>query len=94
MTRFLVERVFDPMSEEELIATNVRSKQIILDDFEDITWEHSHVCADEDGTVRSYCVYAAPSTDRVREHASLLGAHTIVRVSEIAGDIDPADIVV
>jgi hypothetical protein len=94
MTRYLVERAFDPCSQEELDATNVRSKRLLTDDFTDVTWEHSHVCTDDDGTVRSYCVYEAPATARVREHAAVLGAHTIVRISEIAGDIDPSDIIV
>jgi hypothetical protein len=94
MARYLVERVFDPCTQEELDATVVRSKRLIRDEFGDVGWEHSHVCVGDDGIVTSYCVYAAPSEQRVREHAEQLGAHTIVRVSEIAGDIDPADIAV
>ena len=92
MTLFLVERLFDPCSQEELDAAVVRSKRLLTDDFTDVTWEHSHVCADDEGNVRVYCVYAAPTETRVREHAERMGAHTILRVSEIAGDIDPADI--
>ena len=92
MTRYLVERIFDPCSQEELDATAARSKRLLVDKFTDVTWEHSHVCADDDGNVVSYCVYDAPSTERVREHADMTGAHTIVLVREIAGDIDPSDI--
>lgn len=94
MPRYVVERVFDPLTQDELDATNARSKRLIVNDFTDVTWEHSHVCADDDGTVRSYCVYDAPSVGRVMEHADALGSHTIVRVSEIAGDIDPTDIAI
>lgn len=94
MTRYLVERAYDPCTEEELDANVVRSKRLLTDVFTDVSWEHSHVCADDDGNVRSFCVYDAPSVARVREHADMLGAHTIVRISEIAGDIDPSDIVV
>ena len=42
----------------------------------------------------SFCVYDAADEARVREHAEQLGAHTVIRVIEIAGDIDPADIAV
>jgi hypothetical protein len=94
MPRYLVERVFDPCTQEELDATAIRSKRLIQDVFEDVGWEHSHVCVGDDGIVTSYCVYAAPSEHRVRQHAEQLGAHTIVQVREIAGDIDPADLAV
>ena len=94
MPRYLVERAFDPCTQEELDATVVRSKRLLGDDFRDVTWEHSHVCADADGNVISFCVYAAADEGRVREHAVQLGSHSIIRVIEIAGDIDPADIVV
>ena len=94
MPRYLVERAFDPCTQQELDATVVRSKRLLLDAFTDVTWEHSHVIADEDGNVTSFCVYDAPSEDRVREHAERLGSHTILRVNEIAGDINPADLVV
>jgi hypothetical protein len=94
MPRYLVERAFDPCTQAELDAAVVRSKRILSSDFRDVTWEHSHVCADADGNVISFCVYAAADEARVREHADQLGGHTIIRVIEIAGDIDPADIVV
>jgi hypothetical protein len=94
MPRYLVERAFDPCTQEELDAAVVRSKRILSSDFRDVTWEHSHVCADADGNVISFCVYDAADEARVREHADQLGGHTIIRVIEIAGDIDPADIVV
>lgn len=94
MPRYLVERAFDPCTQEELDATVARSKRLIVEEFTDVTWEHSHVCADDDGNVRSYCVYEAPSIERVHEHADVLGAHTIIRVSEIAGDVDPRDIAI
>ena len=54
-------------------------------------WEHSHVVIDENGTPKSYCVYAAPSEQMVRDHAGLLGDHSIQEIYEIAGDVSPAD---
>jgi Protein of unknown function (DUF4242) len=55
------------------------------------TWEHSHVVVDDDGLVRTFCVYAAPDEETVRRHAAALSRHEIVALHEIAGDVTPAD---
>jgi hypothetical protein len=70
MPRYLVQREFDPMSAEAMEAVLVRSKQLVQDEFTDVTWEHSHVCTDETGLVTSYCVYEAPSKERVYERSA------------------------
>ena len=44
-----------------------------------------------DGTPKSYCVYAAPNEEMVREHAALLGDHFVTEIYEIAGDVSPDD---
>jgi hypothetical protein len=41
--------------------------------------------------VRTYCIYAAPDEPTVREHAKYLGRHEIESLTEIAGDVTPAD---
>jgi hypothetical protein len=41
--------------------------------------------------VRTFCLYEAPSEDDVRRHAQELGQHEVLRISEIAGDVTPAD---
>jgi hypothetical protein len=46
---------------------------------------------DDDGRVRTYCVYSAPSEEVVRQHSKLLGSHQIDALEEIAGDVTPAD---
>ena len=46
---------------------------------------------DEDGTVKSFCVYSSPDTELIREHAGMLGDHTITGLYEIGGDISPDD---
>jgi hypothetical protein len=46
---------------------------------------------DEEGTVTSFCIYASPNTDLIREHAEMLGDHSINRIYEIGGDVSPAD---
>ena len=72
-------------------AVGTASKQIAADKYPEIVWEHSHVTVDESGGVRTFCVYAAPTEEMVREHAALLGRHRVDNVWEIAGDVTPAD---
>lgn len=93
MPRYLVERVWDSIDEEEMAAKGSQSKHILVENsqFATVTWEHSHVVMDEDGGLKSYCIYASPNRDLIREHASLLGDHSINSIYEIGGDISPAD---
>jgi hypothetical protein len=67
-----------------------RSKRIGIELFPDIAWEHSHVVSDETG-IKSFCVYEAPSQERLREHGDMLGSHVITHIYEIAADITPDD---
>ena len=68
-----------------------RSRELTEDDFPEITWEHSHVVVDDDGLVKTFCVYEAPSEEIVRQHSRKLGKHTLDELHEIAGDFTPAD---
>jgi hypothetical protein len=86
----MVVRRFD-VGEKDMPEVGTRSRKIIEESFPSITWEHSHVVVGEDGSVVTYCVYAAPSEGVVREHARDLGSHTIEAIHEIAGDVTPAD---
>jgi hypothetical protein len=90
MPRYLIVRRFD-VGEEQMPRVGRRSREIVEQRFPEITWEHSHVVVDDDGTVRTFCVYAAPSEEVVREHARELGSHTVDALHEIAGDVTPAD---
>jgi Protein of unknown function (DUF4242) len=56
-----------------------------------IIWEHSHVVIDEDGNVKTFCVYEAPDEETVRKHSAQLGEHALDRIYEIGGDVTPAD---
>ena len=93
MPRYLVERVWSEIDEEEMAAKGPLSKRILKENeqFSPVAWEHSHVVMDEEGTVTSFCVYASPNTDLIREHAEMLGDHSINRIYEIGGDVSPAD---
>jgi hypothetical protein len=93
MTRYLIERVWDPMEEEEMAAKGPLSKQLLSenDQFSPIVWEHSHTVMDDEGNLISFCVYSSPSTDLIREHANMVGGHAIRNIYEIGGDVSPAD---
>lgn len=91
MPKYLVERVWEPMDEEELGKMAILSKRLIDDTFTDLTWERSQVVSDEAGVIRTFCVYSAPTVARVHEHSAVLGCHRIDHVYEIAGVIDPTD---
>jgi hypothetical protein len=90
MPRYMIVRSFD-VTEPEMQLVGRRSRELTEDEFPEITWEHSHVIVDDEGKVRTYCVYDAPDVDAVREHASRLGKHQIDSLEEIAGDVTPAD---
>jgi hypothetical protein len=90
MPRFVIERVYDIEVQEEMARIGLRSKQVALEQFPDITWELSHVVSDESG-IKSFCIYAAPNEKRLREHGERVGEHVITHVYEIAADVTPAD---
>jgi hypothetical protein len=89
--RYIISRTFDVV-EPEMPPVGRRSRQIIENEFPEVIWELSHVVVDEQtGKVRTYCVYAAPTVEMVREHSSRLGQHQIDWIDEIVGDVTPAD---
>jgi Protein of unknown function (DUF4242) len=90
MPRYLIIRAF-AVEEDEMPQIGHRSKQVIEQEFPEITWEHSHVVVDDDGAVSTYCVYNAPDVETIWNHAKSLGQHQVQSVHEIAGDVSPAD---
>ena len=90
MPRYLIVRRFE-VNEDAMPTVGRRSREVVEEEFPEITWEHSHVIVGDTGTVRTYCVYEAPDEEIVRKHGERLGQHTIEDVWEIAGDVTPAD---
>ena len=90
MPRYLLERSFF-VTEVEMQEIGRRSREIARDKFPEITWEHSHVVVDEDGNVKTFCMYSAPDKETVRQHAEQLGEHRVERINEVAGDVTPED---
>jgi Tfp pilus assembly PilM family ATPase len=90
VARYLVERQFS-VGQEQMTAVVGRSRELLEERFPEIKWEHSHVAVGDDGLVKTFCLYAAPSEDVIRRHAQELGQHEVLRVVEIVGDVTQAD---
>jgi hypothetical protein len=88
--RYLIVRSFD-VGEAEMPAVGRRSREIVENELPEIIWERSHVVVDDDGKVRTFCIYGAPSEEMVLAHSTRLGQHTVDSIDEIAGDVTPAD---
>ena len=77
--------------ESEMPTIGRRSREIIEQKFSEIVWEHSHVAVDDEGNVKTFCVYQAPDEQTLLAHSELLGMHSIESIDEISGDVTPAD---
>jgi hypothetical protein len=91
MPKYLVQRVWDPMDEDELAKITLRSKQVLDDSFEDLTWERSQIAVDGDDVIHTFCIYGAPAEHRIREHSAIVGCHRIENIYELAGSVGPSD---
>lgn len=87
MPRYLIHRALGDVTEEELEAAAETSRRVRAEGFPEIEWEHSHVVRTDGGLV-SYCVYAAPDAQRVRDHAAASGL-PVDDVQEIERDLVP-----
>lgn len=90
MPKYVIQRAFS-VTEDRMPEISRRSRRIIEDQFPQVTWLHSHVTVDEDGHVRTFCIYEAPNEETVRKHARELGEHLVDGIYEIAGDVTPED---
>jgi Protein of unknown function (DUF4242) len=90
MPRYLIERQFT-VGQEQMSTLGRRSRQIADERFPGIIWEHSHVALEDDGRVKTFCLYEARNEDELRRHADELGSHEILRIAEIVGDVTPED---
>jgi hypothetical protein len=85
MPKFVIERTIPgagDLTAEELQGIATKSNSV-LDDMSDVEWQQSYVTDD-----KIYCVYIAPTADRVREHARCGGFPADV-VTPVATIIDP-----
>src|ERR1044072_162027 len=75
MPRYLIQRNFGERGDDEMGEIGRDSKRIIVEHTPEIVWEISHVVADDDGNITTFCIYQAPDEDAILKHASLLGRH-------------------
>jgi uncharacterized protein DUF4242 len=92
MPRYVVERFFDKISDEEMLAAASRSDQVQQERFPEVFWDHTHVCVGDDGAITTFCVYEAPDEQMIREHADAFGSHSITRIFEVADEVTPAEV--
>jgi Protein of unknown function (DUF4242) len=90
MPKYVVQRTFS-VGADRMPEIGRRSNQIIADSFPDVTWLHSHVVVEDNGSVRMFCVYEAPDLAAIHRHAEMLGYHVVDGVFEVAGDVTPED---
>ena len=90
MPRYVVERDFQPISDEEmqeaLAAAGVSSRER----FPEIHWEHTHLCQGSDGGIKAFCVYTAPNANVLYDHAETIDAPSTHHVYELVGDLSPS----
>ena len=87
MPKFVIERDLPgagKLSDAELQSISAKSNKVIADLGPDIRWLQSYVAED-----KLYCVYVAPDSDIIFEHARCGGfpANLVTRVSRV---IDPS----
>ena len=90
MPKYVIQRKFS-VTEDQMPMIGRRSRQLIEDEFPDVTWIHSHITVDPDGTVRSFCLYEASGLDAIHRHSEKLGYHIVDQIYEVAGDVTPED---
>lgn len=87
MPKYLIERELPgaaKLSTEEIRAISQKSNKVIAELGSDIRWLTSYVTDD-----KIYCVYVAPDTDIIEEHARC-GGFPANHITEVARVIDPS----
>jgi Protein of unknown function (DUF4242) len=85
MPKYVIERDIPgagSVGPDEVRALSEKSNGVIAD-LGDVQWIHSYVTGD-----KLFCLYIAPSEDRVREHATRTGIPANF-VHEVVGIVDP-----
>lgn len=90
MPRYVIQRKLGEVTDAQLREAAVHSKQVREEKFPDIQWDHSHVVRTPEGLM-TFCVYEAPGTDRIREHAAASGLPAD-SIYEIHVDLDPREL--
>jgi hypothetical protein len=89
MPRYLVERDFGHITEDEFHEAAARYELVGAEQFPDLEWQSTQVCSGEDGVTKAYCIYEAPSAQRLQEHTDRAGGGEITRILEVVGTLTP-----
>ena len=92
MPRYVIERNFGTISDDDMLAASALWDELISARFQEIVWEHSHIVATDDGEIVTFCIYAAPSEEMIREHAEAFGSHSITNLYELVDDVTPTEV--
>ncbi len=87
MPKYVIERELPgagKLSAEELQAISQKSNKVLSELGPEIRWLQSYVTDD-----KIYCVYVAPDTDIIEEHARC-GGFPCDRVTKVTSVIDPS----
>ena len=92
MPRYVIERNFGTISDEDMLAASALSDELISARFPEIVWEHSHVVATDDGEIVTFCIYERRARSMIREHAEAFGSHSITNLYELLDDVTPVEV--
>ena len=87
MPKYVIERNLPgagQLTPAELREISITSNKVITDLGPEIRWLHSYVTDD-----KIYCIYVAPDTDILYEHARC-GGFPADSITQIAAELDPA----
>ena len=92
MPRYVVERSFEPITDEQMQEALAAAGVSNRERFPQIEWEHTHLCQDSGGAIKAFCVYTAPNAQVLYDHAETFEAPSSHHVYELVGDIDPQQV--
>ena len=84
MPRYIIERTVGRLTEEEIEAGSLKSKEVVAG-MPGVTWIRSYYSEAEG---KLYCEYEAPDPEAIYEHARQAGL-PVDRISEVALEISP-----
>ena len=89
MKQFMVERDLEVVSDEQMQEAVAQSSSSMQEHFPELEWKYSHVCHVDEG-IKAFCVYNAPSAERLSKHVEGLGGQVSYQIYEIIGDLNPS----
>ena len=93
MPRYVIERNFGLIDDDEMQELAARSKLVGIEQFPpDISGSTATSATAGTAGSRAMRLPRAPDPDRLRDHATRFGGHVVNAIYEIVGDVTPDDI--